>query len=444
MWRNKVLWSEGMFLRPQQFQQQERYLEGYVDRRVRALSRYGWGFEKLAIDSAALATGVVAIRQAAGVLPDGTPFSWPGEDLPPEPLLIDPALKDSVICLSIVTEREGVPNAVLDESATGDGLRFACRTTEVVDTNEGFPDPAPMQLARLRLRLSPAAELSGAHASLGVLRVRERRADGAVALHEQYIPPFLAANEAPLLGEYVRELQGLLRQRARSLAEHIVRPGQGGAAEIAEFLMLQACNRYTALFDHLAAIPMLHPESLYAQCAQLAGELTTFLDERRLARAFPPYRHDDLHASFAPVMAQLRRCLAMVIERSAMQIPLENRQYGVRVGLIGDKSLVDSAGFFLAVNAQLPAEVLRLRFPQQAKLAPTERIAALVNGQLPGIPMRPLPVKPERIPYHAGYTYFEIDTASELWRMLAQTGGVAIHVPDTFPGVELEMWAVRA
>ena len=31
---NKVVWSEGLFLRPQHLQQQERYLERYVDLRV--------------------------------------------------------------------------------------------------------------------------------------------------------------------------------------------------------------------------------------------------------------------------------------------------------------------------------------------------------------------------------------------------------------------------
>ena len=28
-WDNKVVWSEGMFLRPQHFQQHDRYLENY-------------------------------------------------------------------------------------------------------------------------------------------------------------------------------------------------------------------------------------------------------------------------------------------------------------------------------------------------------------------------------------------------------------------------------
>ena len=33
---NKVVWSEGLFLRPQHFQQQDRYFEHYIDSRCNA------------------------------------------------------------------------------------------------------------------------------------------------------------------------------------------------------------------------------------------------------------------------------------------------------------------------------------------------------------------------------------------------------------------------
>ena len=47
---SKVIWSEGMFLNPQHFQQQERYFERYVDGRCRAMGAYNWGFQELELD----------------------------------------------------------------------------------------------------------------------------------------------------------------------------------------------------------------------------------------------------------------------------------------------------------------------------------------------------------------------------------------------------------
>ena len=40
---SKVLWGEGLFLRPQHFQQQDRYHEGRLNQTARALHPYGWG-----------------------------------------------------------------------------------------------------------------------------------------------------------------------------------------------------------------------------------------------------------------------------------------------------------------------------------------------------------------------------------------------------------------
>ena len=94
--------------------------------------------------------------------------------------------------------------------------------------------------------------------------------------------------------------------------------------------------------------------------------------------------------------------------------------------------------------AQLPTELLRQRFPTQVKLGPVERIRDLVNLQLPGIPLHPLPVAPRQIPYHAGFNYFELETRNnELWKQLEASGGLAMHIAGEFPGLELEFWAIR-
>ena len=114
------------------------------------------------------------------------------------------------------------------------------------------------------------------------------------------------------------------------------------------------------------------------------------------------------------------------------------------MGHIIDRSLLRNAGFILAVNAQLPGEMLRTRFPAQAKLGPLERMRDLVNLQLPGIALRPLPVAPRQIPYHAGFSYFELDNTGDLWQQLDASGALGIYVTGDFPGLDLSLWAIRA
>ena len=444
MWRRKVLWSEGLFLRPQHFQQQERYLENLVERRTRAIRSYPWGFETLEIDDAAAAIGTIALRQATGILPDGTPFNLPADDPPPVALVIRPDHPmDSLGYLAVVADRPGVPSATLDENERLAALRFGSGAVDVVDSNQGFPEAAPMQLGELRLQLVGEPDLSGAYCAMPVARVIERRADGQVVLDRQFVGPSLSVNDCSLLRGYLSELRGLLSQRVDALAERMSHPGRGGVAEIADFLLLQTVNRASALFEHICNVPRLHPEDFYATCAQLAGDLAAFGPERRMSRPFPAYDHDDHQATFKPVMAQLRLALSMVLEQSAIPIELHDRKYGVRVAVIPDKGLLGTASFVLAVSAQVPSETLRQRFPGQLKVGPVEKIRDLVNLQLPGVGLRALPVAPRQIPYHAGFNYFELDTRHELWELLRNSGGLAMHLAGEFPGLELEFWAVR-
>ena len=107
-WYSKVVWSEGMFLRPQHFQQQDRYLEAFVRQSRGPLRPYDWGLVELALDREALALGKMAVTSAKGLLPDGTPFSIPEHDPPPTPLTIDAGVRDTRVMLALPLRRTGM------------------------------------------------------------------------------------------------------------------------------------------------------------------------------------------------------------------------------------------------------------------------------------------------------------------------------------------------
>ena len=127
-----------------------------------------------------------------------------------------------------------------------------------------------------------------------------------------------------------------------------------------------------------------------------------------------------------------------------MSIPIEPKKYGLSLATVADRTLFSTAVFVLAVRADVPAEELRQLFPTQLKIARADKIAEFVNLQLPGIALRPIPVAPRQLPYHAGFVYFELDQASEFWGQLQTTGAIGLHVGGEFPGLKLEFWAIRA
>ncbi|WP_307690818.1 type VI secretion system baseplate subunit TssK [Variovorax ginsengisoli] len=443
-WHNKVIWTEGMFLQPQHFQQHDRYLLAQEQQRSQAGRAYGWGFLSLSLDSAALQLGKIALRSAQGLMPDGVAFDIPGQDAAPAALDIAADVRDELVVLALPLQRPGVAESDAEGDAGSMPPRYQAAEVEVGDTNVTGQRMAPLQIGRLNLRVMLARDALEGYATLGLARIVERRADNQLVLDTQFIAPTLHAGSNDILASHLREVHGLLHQRGEALAARLAQPGRAGVGEISDFLLLQTINRSEPLFAQLRQTSVLHPRELYFHGVALAGDLSTFRERRRPAQ-LPAYLHDDPVRCFKPLMDDLRQSLSMVMEQTAIPIELQDRKYGIQVAIVPDVELQRTAQFVLAVAAQMPGDALRARFPTQVKIGTVERIRDLVNLQLPGVTLRPLPVAPRQIPYHAGYNYFELETrGSDMWKQLENSGGLAMHIAGDFPGLELEFWAVRA
>lgn len=441
-WRSRIVWSQGMFLQPHHFQQEARAVEHLVDVRLRAAQPHAWGFTELVLDEGLLALGRLGLQRASGILPDGTPFSIPQHDALPTPLDVPADLKGEIVYLAAPMAREGVTEIDFGDGQGDEMCRWRATDEDLRDHTNAGDEPEPVQTAALTLRLLRQRDATDGYALLGVVRVMERRSDNQLVLDRAYIAPQTRIEASGQLSATATLLHGLVQQRARLLASRMGQMSHG-VSEMADFLMLQALNRYEPVLRQFAGGPSVHPHDFYLTCLQVAGELATFSSEARHPPDYPLYKHDDLQSVFLPVVEDLRRSLSTVLERNAQQIELVDRNYGVRTAVIGDADLLRKGTFVLAVNAQVPGEQLRQRFPAQSKLGSVDKIKDLVNLQLPGVAMRSLPVAPRQLPFHAGFHYFELERGGDLWKQIERAGNLALHVAGDFPGLELELWAIR-
>ena len=105
---NRVIWSEGLFLQPQHFQQQDRYFERYVEGRCQALIANSWGFTEIELERDLLSIGKFgASARRQGVFPDGTPFRMPEDDPLPAPIDIDAKSAIRSLFLAVPLRRAG-------------------------------------------------------------------------------------------------------------------------------------------------------------------------------------------------------------------------------------------------------------------------------------------------------------------------------------------------
>lgn len=439
---NKVVWSEGLFLKPHHFQQQERYLERFVETRCEALRSYGWGFIELQIDRDLLSIGKLALRRATGVFPDGTPFRMPDDYPLPPALEIGTQVRDQVVYLATALR---APSAldVAAGNASDAVTRHRAVESDVRDSTATSPTNALLRVATLQTQLMVGAAGSDGFARIPVAHIVECRSDRHVMLDDRFIPSVLDVRAARSLAAFMSELLGKLHQQGETLAARVAGTDRTVASELSEFLMLLSINRYEPVVTHLTHSGTVHPEDFYRLCVGLAGELATFTTAAKRPAPLPGYKHEQLRESFDPVMTELRRSLSAEQQQNTVAIPIEARRFGVSVAVAHDRTLFGSAVFILAVRADVPLEELRRRFPAQVKIGPAEKIIDLVNLALPGIALHALPVVPRQIPFHAGFVYFELDQTHELWKQLKDSGGIALHVAGEFPGMAMKLWAVR-
>ncbi|SCC13832.1 type VI secretion system baseplate subunit TssK [Kosakonia oryziphila] len=444
---NKVVWSEGLFLRPQLFQQQERYFEYYAHKRASTLSPFFWGFSQYEIDREALSYGKLVLRTARGVLPDGTPFDVPDHADLPEPLTILPEHLGKTIYLAVPLRLDNSDETIFSQHDASSLARFRAQETELCDTNAIRQGPKPVQLAKLRLKLVSQTEMTESWIGLPLTCVKAIQPDGSVLLHlEDYIPPVTGYAANPLLSEWLTHLNGLVKMRAGMLAHRLsASDGKASASsEVVDYLLLQIFNKYEPILDHLRHIPELPPIVLYEELAKLAGELSTFVRTKtRRPKSAPGYDHASLYPSIRPLVDDVHDLLNQILVRAGQLIDLQAKGNGVWAASILPNELRSFSNLVLAVHAQLPMDVLQQQFQAQAKISAPQQLHELVRSHLPGLVLQGLPVPPRQIPYSTGYVYFDLLKNGPFWDKISTTGALALHIAGEFPGLKMELWGIR-
>lgn len=439
--KNRVAWSEGMFLRPQHFQAQDRHAEAQLNARIASIRPWPWGLTELVIDEDVATLGKFAVTRATGILPDGTPFSIPDDIPPPPPLDIPADARDALISLTLPAAQ---PGAVQFREADSDSLdaRFLVDDAEVADSFSSDRTSEPVGLARPNLRFGVTRDQTYGRVTLGLAKVREVQ-NKRVMLDDRYIPATLDIAAAARLRGGLSDIAGRAGQRAGELALRAVEATDGGSDTFAGFLLLQALNRWLPVLDHLQHLPMVHPERLFEALVSMAGELATLIRPERRAPPLPRYDHVDPQQCFDPVFDLLQSMLSAVFERSAVQLPLDQAGPGAYVSRITDHALYQTGYFYLAVSAASPVEEIRGLFPSVAKIGAVQRMRQIVDSALPGVPLRHTPTPPPQLRVLPGFVYFELDRGVPDWAEFQQATALGLHVAGDWPGLKLELWCVK-
>lgn len=447
MKNNKVVWSEGLFLRPQLFQQQERYFEHFIHQRAAILTPYHWGFSHLSVDRQALEYGKLVLNSARGIFPDGTPFAFPEECLSPKPLTLLPQHCGQQLYVASSLAVPGHDEVLFSSSQDNASARFIAKEHLVYDSNAIHRDPRHLLLAQLSLRLLPESELSDTWIGIPCAKLKHLESDGrAILCEEAFIPPVIDCRASSSLINGIQQIAGQLKHRAEAFALPLTEQESSDslAVRMEEYLLLQLCNRYQAMLDYWLQRPLVHPEIYFCELNALQAELATYLCRQRR----PPsegfsYQHKQLAETFRPLIDDIGQQLNLLLTKAGECFDFQRQSNGIWVTTDPDLRLEEYSSIILAVNAAAPQQQILKSFIQQSKVSAPRHILDLVRSHLPGVTLQQLAAPPRQLAHCSGTYYFELVKSGRDWQSILAEQAVALHIAGRFTGLTLRLWGLR-
>jgi type VI secretion system protein ImpJ len=438
-WYSKVVWSEGLFLRPHHLQQNDRYFEHLVESRVRQIAPYPWGFSHLEIDRDLAQQAKFAVRRAVGVMPDGTPFDIPGNSPIPSPIDVPDSAANQIAWLSMPV---AAPNTrEVDDRSSETASRYTSAPETFIDSTSSLRVEEEIDVAYPRLNFELRKTAKPGYIGLAIARLLEIR-DKTIVFDEKFAPPVLTCAAHPVVDGWNDRVIGWIDNKLEELARYAADPTAGGGLQSVDYLVLQMLNRHVNVLKHFRASTYTHPERLYEEFLRLVGELATFATPERRARDYPAYNHDDLENTFAPVVRDLQDFLSARLGRRAIRLEIIERAQNAFVSPIRDRSLFRNASFVMEVAARRPLIEIQHGFPNLFKIGPNTKMNEIVHAHLPGVPLVHLPTPPPQIRAITDHVYFYLDRKSPLWPEFSTASSMGMHFSGDWPDLQLELWAI--
>lgn len=442
---NRILWGEGMFLRPQHFQQQVLHFEDALVQVLRQVHAHPWGIRKVEIDTDALRAGLVRVNALDVVYQDGTHVNSPGN----EPL---PAARNLDDISQLGTE--GIVFAcipLLDAfggncSNPGELVPRPTRySTEQIAVPDLYTSALETELTVLRadVRILVEQENRDGYHCMPVARIL-RNATGMWTLDGSYIPPLLALDASTALQVMLRRVLDILLVKSQALAgthrERVKNVVEYGTSDISSFWLLHTVNRAFPVLNHMARSGA-HPEAVYLLLTQLCGELITFSSTLTLAD-IPAYEHRNLTEMFLKIDGLLRELLETVVSNRYAVIPLQNTKPSFYVGRLESERLVENVDFYLSISSEMPVSHLLETVPTKLKIGSPDDVEKILNSALPGVRLAHATQTPAAVPVRVGNHYFALEPQGQIFERMMKARSICIYVPQTLLELKLEVIAV--
>jgi type VI secretion system protein ImpJ len=442
----KILWGEGLFLRPQLFQQQDAYHESRLRDVSQALHPYAWGIRKLELDTVGLGHGMLRVLKVSAIFQDCEIYSAPDLFEPPAPVDLN-SLPASVSNVTIYLALPGLKPNNTNVSDPDNIATLSRYDKKSIQTPDLFTTATEGELTYLSPAVRLLTDQSRDSFSCIPLTRLCRSSSGGFEVDETFIAPCLAIGATPALLLQLRHLLDSLSAKVQALQDTHREPSKNvvefRAGDIASFWLLHTANTACASLMHLLQHPQFHPERLYQELLRLAGALMTFSKTHQLSD-LPAYEHTNPGPSFKSVFGIVRALIDTVISARYFNIALTEIKPAYHQGRIDAQRINNSASLYLGVSANLAGTELAEIVPRTFKVGSPDVVEKLVSASMPGVTLTYTPQVPAAIPIRPGMLYFAVEHRGEPYEQMRKGQTVMIFVPSGLSELKLELIALTS
>lgn len=445
---SKVLWGEGLFLRPQHFQKQDLYHEARTVDMARSVAPYFWGVRRMRVEPDALQAGILRFTDLSVIFPDGEIYSAPDSDDLPDAINFDGEhmLGDKEIFhLAIAPLKAQGPNFSSEKGQNGISMRYF-QSEEIAPDLFTNAVESEVTVLRKSVRILADRDAREQFVSMPLVRI-QRTGTGSFEVDASFVAPATSLEAAPVLMALLRRLLDLLQAKVNALYGHHREPSKNviefRSGDIASFWLLHTASSAYAGLLHLLHQPQLHPERLFQQLLGLAGALMTFSKSFSLAD-LPSYSHGDPGPAFFKLDRMIRELMETVISTRYFAIALEESKPAFWSGRLDSEKIGPNTAFYLSVSADMPPAELVESIPSRVKVGAPDDVEKLVLSAMPGIRVTAAPQVPAAIPVRPGAYYFAMEARGPLYDRMLKAQSITIYVPTGFRDLRLELIAVAS
>lgn len=443
--RAQPLWGEGLFLRPQHFQQQDIYIDAMNRRTLLAANPFAWGVRELELDRDALSSGILRFSRIDVVFSNGDSLLAPDIDQLPSPLslhemTLDEGGTEFHLALRHLNPQGG--NCTHDLASSGNN-RYLIVTTE---THDLFSDSTEADVSRLS-KIAQIRRGSEPHEQFQTLPITQicRTSSNGFEIDPSFIPPSISLRSSARLHLMLRRLidallakvdalYGLHREPSKNIIEF-------RSGDIASFWLLHTASSACAALTHLLRNSESSPERLFHELLRLAGGLLTFSRHHTL-NALPSYDHTRPGPCFARLDALIRELLDTVISTQYFAIALAHPKPAFYTGRLDSEKIDDKTRFFLSISAAHPQSEIIESIPFRLKVGAPDDVEKLVLSAMSGVRLSHAAQVPAAIPVRPGACYFTLDGHGPLYERMIKAQSVMIYAPESYQDLKIEMIAV--